>query len=174
MALSWGKEPHSHFKIFNPELFMSKGKEGTKSGAETERKAIQRPLYHGIRPICRHQTQTLLLMPSSACWEEPVTAVSWEALLDPEQYRCGCSQPPIEQHRETNGGIRGRTEGAEGVLSVINGRGGPWSCKGLMPQCRGMLGWWGGSGWVEGEAPSQKQGKRDRIRGLQTGSRERG
>ena len=27
----------------------------------------------------------------------------------------------------------GRTEGAEGALSGISGRGGPWSCEGLMP-----------------------------------------
>jgi hypothetical protein len=32
----------------------------------------------------------------------------------------------------------GRTEGAEGALSGINGRGGPWSCEGLI--CRGILG----------------------------------
>ena len=25
------------------------------------------------------------------------------------------------------------------ILSDINGRGGPWSCGGLIPQCRGML-----------------------------------
>ena len=49
------------------------------------------------------------------------------------------------------------------ALSGINGRGGPWSCEGSMPQCRGMLGrvrrkcmgGWGstlikagGGGWV--------------------------
>ena len=44
------------------------------------------------------------------------------------------SQP---EHRDPNGGVRGRTEGAEGALSGINRRGGPWSCEGLMPQCRG-------------------------------------
>ena len=50
------------------------------------------------------------------------------------------------ENRDSNGGVRGRTEGAEGALSGINGRGGPWSCEGLMPQCRGMLGQFGGSG----------------------------
>jgi hypothetical protein len=39
------------------------------------------------------------------------------------------------EHRDANGGVRGRTEGAEG-----DGRGGPWSGESLMPQCRGMLG----------------------------------
>jgi hypothetical protein len=44
------------------------------------------------------------------------------------------------EHSNPTGGIRGRTEGAEEASSVINERGGPWSCKGLMPRCRGMLG----------------------------------
>jgi hypothetical protein len=45
------------------------------------------------------------------------------------------------------------SEGAEGALSGINGRGGSWSCKVLMPQCREMLGPGGGSGWAGGEPP---------------------
>jgi hypothetical protein len=44
------------------------------------------------------------------------------------------------EHRDPSGGVRGRTEGAEGALSGINGREGPWSCEDLMPQYRGMLG----------------------------------
>jgi hypothetical protein len=36
---------------FNPEFFPSKRNTGTKSGAETEGKAIQRLPYLGIRPI---------------------------------------------------------------------------------------------------------------------------
>jgi hypothetical protein len=47
-------------------------------------------------------------------------------------------------------GVRRRTEGADGALSGINGRGGPCSCEGLMPQSRSMLGRWGRSGWVGG------------------------
>jgi hypothetical protein len=43
-------------------------------------------------------------------------------------------------HRDPNGGVREKTEGAEGALSGINGRGGSWSYEGFMPQCRGMLG----------------------------------
>jgi hypothetical protein len=39
----------------------------TKCGAETEVKAILRLPHLGIHPINRHQTQTLLQMPRSAC-----------------------------------------------------------------------------------------------------------
>jgi hypothetical protein len=42
--------------------------------------------------------------------------------------------------RDPKSGVKGRTEGATGALSGINGRGGPWSYEGLMPQCRGILG----------------------------------
>jgi len=45
------------------------------------------------------------------------------------------------ENKDPNGGVRGKTEGVEEILSVISGRGCPWSCEGLMPQCRGMLGW---------------------------------
>jgi len=51
--------PPTHLKIFNPEMYLSKGDAWTKkTGAEAEEKAIQIPLYLGIHPICRHQTQT--------------------------------------------------------------------------------------------------------------------
>ena len=46
------------------------------------------------------------------------------------------------------------------ALSVINGRRGPWSCEGSMPQYRGMLGPGSWSGWV-GE-----QGEVGRERGF--------
>jgi len=36
---------------------------------------------------------------------------------------------------------------ADDSLVVISG-GGPWSCKGLMPQCKGMPEPGSGSGWV--------------------------
>ena len=47
------------------------------------------------------------------------------------------------EHRDHNGNgeVRGRIKGADGALSGINEKGGLWSCEGLMPQCRGMLGW---------------------------------
>jgi hypothetical protein len=46
--------PPTHFKNFNPEMFLSKGKTGTKYGAEIEGKAIQRLPHRSIHPICRH------------------------------------------------------------------------------------------------------------------------
>jgi hypothetical protein len=39
----------------------------TKCGPETEGMAIQRLPHLGIHPIYRHQNQTLLWMPTSAC-----------------------------------------------------------------------------------------------------------
>jgi hypothetical protein len=45
----------------------------TKCGAETEGKAIQRLPHLGIHPIYSHQTQILLWMPRSACWQKPVS-----------------------------------------------------------------------------------------------------
>ena len=48
----------------------------TKCGGETEGKAIQRLPHLGIHPRYSHQTQTLLWMPTSACWQEPDIAVS--------------------------------------------------------------------------------------------------
>jgi hypothetical protein len=87
---SWGVEPPTHLQTFNPEWLLSK------CGAETEgRKAIQRLPHMDIYPIYRHQTQTLLLMPRSAYWQEPVIAVSWEALPKPDKYRGRCSQPTV-------------------------------------------------------------------------------
>ena len=44
------------------------------------------------------------------------------------------------EHRDPSGGVKGRMEGAEEALSGISWRGYPWSCEGLMSQCRGMLG----------------------------------
>jgi hypothetical protein len=65
----------THLKNINPEFLLLKGNTGTKNGAETEGKAIQRLLHLGIHPICRHQTQILLLMPRRACRQEPGMAV---------------------------------------------------------------------------------------------------
>jgi hypothetical protein len=64
-------EPPTHLKNINPEILLSKGNAGTKNGAETEGKANQRLPHLGINPICRHQTQTLLLMPRSTYGQEP-------------------------------------------------------------------------------------------------------
>jgi hypothetical protein len=61
----------THFQNFNPELFLSKVNSGTMSGTETEGKAIQRLPHLGFHPTCRHHIQILLLMPRSACLQEP-------------------------------------------------------------------------------------------------------
>jgi hypothetical protein len=63
--------------------------------AETEGMTNQRLLHLGIHPINNHQNQTLLWMPTRACWQELDIAVSWEALPVPDKYRRGCSQPSI-------------------------------------------------------------------------------
>ena len=54
------------------------------------------------------------------------------------------------------------------ALSGINEKGGPWSCEGLMPQCRGMPGPGSGSGWVSKQEEVEWDG------GLQRGNQERG
>jgi hypothetical protein len=76
-------------------IWKREGVTETKCRAETEGKAIQRLPYLGIHLINNHQTQTLLWMPTSACWQEPDLAVSWEALPVPDKYRSGFSQPSI-------------------------------------------------------------------------------
>jgi hypothetical protein len=67
----------------------------TKCGAETKGMTIQRLPHLGIHPICNHQIQKLLWMPTSACWQEPDITVSWEALSVPNRCRSGCSQLSI-------------------------------------------------------------------------------
>jgi hypothetical protein len=44
--------PLTYLKNINPELLLSKGNAGTKSGTETEGNAIQRLPPPGIHPIC--------------------------------------------------------------------------------------------------------------------------
>jgi hypothetical protein len=50
------------------------------------------------------------------------------------------------EHRDPNAGFRGRTEGAEGALSGIIGREGPWSCECLCPSVEEVRQEWVG-GW---------------------------
>ena len=66
-----------------------------KYGAETEGKATQRLPHLGIHTIYSYQTQTVLWMPTRACWQEPNIAVSGEALPIPDKSRRGCSQRSI-------------------------------------------------------------------------------
>jgi hypothetical protein len=66
----------------------------TKCGVETEDMTIQKLTHLGIHTMYNHQIQTLLWM-TSAYWQEPDIALSWEALPEPDKYRSGCSQPSI-------------------------------------------------------------------------------
>lgn len=47
---------------------------------------------------------------------------------------------------------------------IINGKGDPWSCEGLMPQYRGMPGQGGRGGW--GSTLTEAGGGGDGIRGF--------
>jgi hypothetical protein len=47
----------------------------TTCGAETEGMISQRLPHLGIHPIYNHQTQTLLWIPTSACWQDPDIAI---------------------------------------------------------------------------------------------------
>jgi hypothetical protein len=88
-----------HSIIFNSSLLMEV--QGQKNGVETEGKATQKVPHLGIHPTNNHQTQTLWQMPTSTCWQEPVIAVSWEALPVPGKYRDGCLQSSIRQSTES-------------------------------------------------------------------------
>jgi hypothetical protein len=62
---------------------------------KTEGMTIQRLPCLGIHPINNLRTQTLLWMPTRACWEESDIAVFWEALPVPDKCRSGWSKPSI-------------------------------------------------------------------------------
>jgi hypothetical protein len=83
--------------------------------------SIQRLPHLGIHPICSYQTQTLLWMPTSACWQEPDMAVSWEALPASswQLYSWMLAANHWTKHKVPNGGARERTEGAEVGCSLI-------------------------------------------------------
>jgi hypothetical protein len=59
--------PPTHLQIFNEELLLSKENTGTKCGAETEGKAIQRLPHPWIHSIYRHQTQPDIITDSKKC-----------------------------------------------------------------------------------------------------------
>ena len=67
----------------------------TKFRAEKEGRTIQRLPHLGIHPIYNHQSQTLLQMPTRACWQDSDIALSCEAMPMPGKYRSGCSQSTI-------------------------------------------------------------------------------
>ena len=61
-----------------------------------------------ILVIWRHQTQTLLLMPRSTCWQESGMSVPWPIQM---QILIGNH---LTEHEDTSERAGGRTEGAEG------------------------------------------------------------
>jgi len=58
---------YASFLFRRDNKILTGGNTGTKSGAGTEGKVIQRLSHVGIHPICRHQTQSVLLKPRNAC-----------------------------------------------------------------------------------------------------------
>jgi hypothetical protein len=67
----------------------------TKFGAEPEWSTILRLPYPGIHPINSHQTETLLLIPTRFCWQDPDISVFCEAMAVPGKYRSGYTQSSI-------------------------------------------------------------------------------
>jgi hypothetical protein len=60
-----------------------------------------------------------LLIPRSTYWQKPSIAVPWEALPEPDKYRCGYTQPNIGNIFFPNGKVWARTVGADGVCNLI-------------------------------------------------------
>jgi hypothetical protein len=59
--------PPTYLKNINPELFLSRGNAGTKNGAESEGKAIQRLPHLGIHPIADTFADAKKLSPERLC-----------------------------------------------------------------------------------------------------------
>ena len=89
-----------------------------KCGAETEGKVIQKLSHLGIHPIYSCQTQTLLWMPTSACWYYCLLKGSASAL---QIQKWMLTAIHWTEHRAPNGGDRKRTQGAKGICSPIGG-----------------------------------------------------
>ena len=98
----------------------TEGETETKCGPESEWKTIQRLQHLGILPLCSHKSQTLLSMPTSACWLKLDIAVTWEGSVSAWQIQSGMlSASHLTEHRVPNGGAWERNKGAEGVCSNI-------------------------------------------------------
>jgi hypothetical protein len=93
-------------------------KAGTKNVAETEGKVIQRPPHLGIHSILRHQTLTLLMIPTRACRQEPGWLFSERVCQQLKQMQIFPTNHWTEPG-DPNGRVRGRTEGAERDCSSI-------------------------------------------------------
>jgi hypothetical protein len=75
-----------HLQILNPEGFLSKGNTGIKNEQRLkERPSRDCPTWESIPYIDTKPRN--LQMPRSACRQEPVIAVTLEALPDPDKYR---------------------------------------------------------------------------------------
>jgi hypothetical protein len=54
MAFRCGVGPPTHLKVFNPEIFLSKGRTRTTNGAEIKGRAIQGLPFLEIHNVCKH------------------------------------------------------------------------------------------------------------------------
>jgi hypothetical protein len=61
------------------------------------------------------------------------------------------TKPPTQEYTWRDPWLHGFPYVAEDGILSINRRSNPWSCKGSIPQYKGMPGRRGGSGWVGGE-----------------------
>jgi hypothetical protein len=133
----------THPKKFNPELLLSEGNTGKhkewnrvlKERASRDRLPVDPSHMQTPNPDTIVDAKKCLL--TGACYSCLLrgSARSWPIQMQ---------MPSVNywtEHRDPNGGLRKRTGEAEGTLSGINERGGPWFYEDLMPQCRGMLGW---------------------------------
>jgi hypothetical protein len=121
-----------------------------KYGPETEGKTIQRLPHLGIHSIYRHQTQKLLSMQRSFCWQEPDIAVSCEDWQI--QKRMLVANHWTEQG-VPNGAVWERTERAEEVCNpigrtMISTNKTPQSSQGLNHQAKSTHGWNRGSSYI--------------------------
>jgi hypothetical protein len=76
-------------------VLLRRGKLQRQAVEKAKGKTIQWLPHWGICPIYSYQTQTLLWMQTSACWEDSDIVISWETLPVPDKYRSGCSQQTI-------------------------------------------------------------------------------
>jgi hypothetical protein len=117
MARNYETQPETN-KLETKRI--QKGNAATKSGAETERKAIQRLPDLGVYPIRGHQTQRLLLMPRKCfltrdLFSCPVRASTIARQIQMYVY----TAKHWTEHGETNVKVRARTVGAEAACHLI-------------------------------------------------------
>jgi hypothetical protein len=110
--------PPTHVKNVNSELLLSKGNAGTESGAETERKTVQRLPHLGYPSHLQTPNPD-----TTANAKKYLLTVSWYicplrgCAPKPTQYRCGCTQPTIRLSIGTP--IEGLGEGMKELKGFI-------------------------------------------------------